>query len=159
VGYLVTYLSQRGAVTGRLRAINAVADLLGGDPVPIWKAVGRLFYNAHFVPTTVPGLGGPQTENFVAGGPTLLYLVAPLALLAAGALAARAAGPEPWLAGGLVFAGYLPLAVLGAIGFGYGVGDGAVAPDLVAAVLLAGVVYPVAFGAVGGLVGDRLATD
>ena len=54
----------------------------------------------------------------------------------------------------------LALAVAGAtVAFAYGVGDaGSVHPDYVTGALLAGVVYPAAFGSIGGaissLVGD-----
>lgn len=158
LGYLVTYVTQRGLVQDRIRGFNAIAELFGGDPIPVWKAVAWLLYNAHFVVTEVPGFGGTRTENFIAtadeGSLVLLYLVPPLALLAAGAavaLLSTARTPGAGGAGGaLVVVGYLPLAVGVAIVSGYAVGDGTVAPDLVTATLLAGVVYPLVFGAVGG---------
>jgi len=54
-------------------------------------------------------------------------------------------------AGATVIVGYLPLAVLGALAIGHTFGEGiTVAPDLITAVALAGVVYPAFFGAVGG---------
>jgi hypothetical protein len=43
-----------------------------------------------------------------------------------------------------------PARGVGAVAFSYSVGDGAIAPDLLTAVLLAGVVYPVALGGAGG---------
>jgi hypothetical protein len=162
LGYLVVYLTQSGSVEERLRGINFVAELLGGDPIPAWKAVGWLFYNAHFVETTVPSLAGTRTVNFLAeaGSPDWLYLLAPLLLVAAGfAIAylsdARAPGPSG-VVGVLAVVGYLPLAALGIALFGYGVGDGSIAPDAVTAVLLAGAVYPILFGAIGGVLGGRL---
>ncbi|MFC6730515.1 transporter, partial [Natronoarchaeum mannanilyticum] len=92
LGYLVTYVTQRGSVEERFEGFNFVADLLGGDPIPAWKGVGWLFYNAHFVDTEIPGFGGTQTRNFVAnadgGSLALLFLVPPLLLLGAGVVAA-----------------------------------------------------------------------
>ena len=161
LGYLVTYLTQRGTVEERLRGFNFVAELFGGDPIPAWKAVGWLFFNAHFVETELPGFGGTRTENFVAsvgdGSLTWLYLVPPLILLAAGvvlAVLSRAGTPADGVVlGALVVVGYLPLAVAGAFVFGFGGTDWTIAPDVVTAVLLAGIVYPTVFGAVGGAIG------
>lgn len=159
LGYLFTYVTQNGAVEEQLAGFNALADLFGGDPIPTWQAVGWLFYNGHFVDTRVPSLiGGAQMTNFIsqADGGTLsmLFAVPPVLLILAGVVAGRVAGATE-LAGGakfgaLVVVGYLPLAILGAFLFRFSVGDGTVAPDLVTAVLLAGAVYPAAFGAIGG---------
>ena len=165
VGYLVTYVTQQGVVEERLRGFNVVAELFGGDPIPVWKAVGWLFYNAHLVETRVPGFGGPRTVNFIAeteaGSVPVLYLLPPVVLLGAGAAVALVAGvdaPDAGTGAGLLVAvGYLPLAVVGALLVGYPIGDGQVAPDLVTAVALAGVVYPAVFGAIGGGVGGVLA--
>jgi hypothetical protein len=72
-------------------------------------------------------------------------------LLVAGLLLARVAGADTPAdgagAGAGVVVGYLPPALAGAIVFSHG---GSIAPDLVTAVLLAGVVYPVVLGGVGG---------
>lgn len=164
LGYLVTYVTQGGIVEERLRGFNVVAGLFGADPIPVWKAVGWLFYNAHLVETRIPGLGGPRTINFVAeaeaGAVPLLYLLPPAVLLGTGAAVALLGGVDAPDAGGvaglLVVLGYLPLAVGGALAVGYPIGEGQVGPDLVTAVGLAGLVYPAVFGAVGGAVGGAL---
>ncbi|WP_049906531.1 hypothetical protein [Halorubrum aidingense] len=165
LGYLFAYVTQSGQVEDQLAGFNAFADLFGGDPIPAWQGVGWLFYNGHFVDTQVPSLiGGARSLNLIAeadgGSLTLLYVVPPVLLIVAGIVAARIAGAtEPVdgaTAGVSVLAGYLPLAVLGAFLFRYSVGDGAVAPDIVTAVLLAGAVYPAAFGGVGGAVAALL---
>ena len=52
--------------------------------------------------------------------------------------------------------GDLPLALLGHFLFAY---DGSIAPDLVTALLLAGLAYPLVFGAVGGAVWSALSED
>ncbi|WP_458185796.1 hypothetical protein [Haladaptatus sp. NG-WS-4] len=116
--------------------------------------------------TEIPGFGGTRTENFIAsaddGSLTHLYLLPPLFLLGAGFAVAYLSGIETPNAGGvvgtLVVVGYLPLAVAGAFAFGYGIGDGTIAPDVVTAVLLAGVVYPAVFGGLGGMGGKAVAT-
>ena len=160
LGYLLVYITQRGSVEERLSTFNVITDLLGGDPIPPWQAVGWLYYNAHFVATRLPGIGGPTTRNFIAsaddGGLTLLYLLPPLFLLGAGyavTVVANAERPEAGaVPGASVVAGYLPLALLGIVAFSYGTDDGAIAPDAVTAVLLAGLVYPLIFGAIGGAI-------
>ncbi len=167
LGYLVVYVTQRSWVDEQLRTINVVADLFGGDPIPSWQGIGWLFYNAHFVDTEIPALGGTQVRNFIAtaddGSLTLLYLVPPLLLVAAGFATASLAGVrdpgESAPLGGLVAVGYLPLTILGAFAFRYAVGDGSVTPDLLTAVVIAGVVYPVAFGAAGGAIAGVVGDD
>ncbi|MUW13726.1 transporter [Halorubrum sp. CBA1125] len=158
LGYLVTYATQRGQVEEQLRAFNALTELFGGDPLPAWQAVGWLFYNAHAVATEIPApLGGTRVVNFIAetdgGSLSLLYAVPPVLLLVAGLVVARVAGAREPAAGAasgaLVVVGYLPLAAIGTFLFRYSVGEGAVAPVLVTA-LLAGIVYPVVAGAIGG---------
>lgn len=164
-GYLVAYVTQRERIDDELAAFNFVADLFGGDPIPSWQAVGWVFYNAHFVATEVPSLaGGARVENFIAsaddGSLTFLYAVPVVLLLAAGFAASSLADAETPVdgasVGALVVAGYLPLAVVGAFAFRYAVGEGTIAPDPVTAVLLAGVVYPAVFGAVGGAVAEAV---
>ena len=167
-GYLSTYVTQQNQVDEQLAGFNFLADLFGSDPIPAWQAVGWLFYNAHFVDTEIPSLvGSGRSLNLIAeadgGSLALLYVVPPLFLLVAGLAVGRLAGASTPVDGAksgvLVLAGYLPLAVIGAFLFRYSVGDGSVAPDLITAVLLAGVVYPVVFagagGALSGLIANR----
>ncbi len=159
LGYLTVYASQRGRIEERLEAFNFIADLFGSDPIPAWQAVGWVFYNAHFVATEIPQpFGGVRVENLIASadGLTYLYLLPPALLLLAGVAVGRfvAAGTptDGAAAGATVAAGYLPAAIIGVVAFRYAVGDGTVTPDLVTAVLLAGVVYPLCFGAIGGAI-------
>lgn len=172
LGYVVTYASQGDAVAEQLRSFNFLADLLGGDPIPVWQGVGWLFYNAHFVRTRIPGIGGPRSENFIAAGDggslTLLYLVPVLALFAAGFAVAWLAGADDRdgmdstsgaLDGAAVAIGYLPLAVLGLVVFSYAVGDGAIEPDPITAVAVAGLLYPVVWGGLGGAVAGLVAGE
>lgn len=159
LGYVLTYTWQAPAVQESLRSINFVTELFGGESVPAWKAVGWLFYNAHVVATRVTGFGGADMVNFVSraedGSLVVLYVLPPLLLLLAGAAVARYGNADrpgsAAAAGAAVVAGYLPLAVVGAFLFAHTFGgDVRIAPDLVTAVALAGVVYPAFFGAVGG---------
>ncbi|WP_128905451.1 transporter [Halorubrum amylolyticum] len=165
LGYLVVYVTQGDRIEEGLSGINFFADLFGGDPISTWQAAGWMFYNAHFVDVDVPSLiGGAQSTNLITqaegGSLTFLFVVPPILLLLAGAVAGRTANAdnpvEGAQAGAFVLAGYLPLAVIGAFLFRYAVGDGTVAPDLVTAVLLAGAVYPAVFGAIGGAASSLL---
>ncbi|GAA0538393.1 transporter [Halorubrum ejinorense] len=164
LGYLFVYVTQSDQVEEGLSGINFFADLFGGDPISVWRGVGWLFYNAHFVDVSVPSLiGAARSVNFVsqADGGAYLFVVPPVLLVLAGLAAGRVAGASTPVdgarAGALLTAGYLPLAVVGGFLFRVSVGDGAtVAPDMITTVLLAGAVYPVAFGAIGGAVSSVL---
>lgn len=162
LGYLVTYLTQASAVRDRLGALNFVASLFGGDPAAAWQGVGWYFYNAHFVSTVVPTLGGgTRSVDLLASADAslgYLYLVPPVALLAAGAAIAFVAEAESPADGSIAALGVVPayfvLALVGAFLFAYGGGDvGSIHPDYVTAALLAGLVYPAVFGGIGGAVG------
>jgi len=163
LGYLTVYLTQSARIEEGLSGLNFLAELFGNDPISTWQVSGWMFYNAHFVDTVIPAVfGGTQSQNLVsqAEGASFLFVVPPVLLLAAGVVAGRIAGADTpgggAQAGAFVLAGYLPLALVGAFAFRYAVGDGSVAPDIVTAVLLAGAVYPAAFGAIGGAASSLL---
>ncbi|WP_198662118.1 hypothetical protein [Halorussus litoreus] len=170
-GYLVVYVARADAVSEALRGVGFVSEVLGGDAIPAWKGVAWLFANAHFVDARLSApMLGTETFNAVTGeGSGLLLALPPVVLLAAGALAAwaRRSGSAPRsgaaggrdsglrsavTAGAAVALGYLPLSV--ATGFltehAIGGSGPTIALDPVTAVLLAGLVYPVVFGALGG---------
>lgn len=160
LGYLLTYVWRAPAVDEQLQGINALAELLGAQTIPTWKAIGWLFFNAHAVATRVPAIGGgDRMVNFISaaegGSLTILYVLVPALLVLAGAAVSRY-GPADRVAnaaaaGATVVAGYLPLALISAFAVGHTFGEGiTVAPDMVTAVALAGLVYPAFFGAVGG---------
>ncbi|WP_336036673.1 transporter [Halobacterium yunchengense] len=166
VGYVLTYLWQADAVRDSLEAYNAIVEFLGGDPVPAWTAVGWLYYNAHNVAVTHPALGGGRvSRNFIADGnaPVLLYLLPPLLLAVAGFAVARRAGAatasDGARAGGTVAAGYVLLAVVGLVAFRYSAGGATMHVDYALGVLLAGLLYPLGFGALGGALGAATAAS
>lgn len=152
LGYLFTYVITASDIRNSLmgRVLEAV-------DVPVWKAVGWVFFNAHFVTTNVEGFFG-GARNFIGGenGFTpLLYVVPPLLLLGAGLAVARYRGAtetgDAAVAGLTAVVGYAVLSVVGV--FVFAVGGGDIQPDVIAGVLLAGVVYPAVFGAVGAAIG------
>lgn len=161
VGYVVTYLWKASAVDRALDPLNVATELFGGDPIPVWKVVGWLFYGAHFVPTKIQvGPVGPQSVDVIAAGDgslEILYLLPPVLLLASGFLIGwrtdrRLSIGDRALVGGAVALGYAPVAILTAIVVQ--IGDSG--PDLLQAALVAGVLYPLVFGGVGALLAGQL---
>jgi hypothetical protein len=154
LGYLLTYVAV--ADTIRSSPVTQILELLTRNS-PVWKLVGWTYYGGHFVDAIVPGLfGGSNAVNLVAADPITdaVYLFAPLVLVLAGVVVAHVAGATTPTAGAkagvAVVAGYLPLAVAGVFVFTIRIEDVTAAPDLAPAVLLAGILYPLVFGAVGG---------
>lgn len=155
----------------------SLADALAATDVtvPAWKAAGLLFYNAHLVGTVVPApRGGSVTRNLLSNGGALmqlLFAVPPLVLVAAGLLVTRDAptvrglrydlgsgAVRYGLNGGLAtMLGYLPLAMAGSFVFAVGRSGPDVAPDVLGAWVLAGALYPLLFGGIGGVLGRAVA--
>lgn len=155
LGYLVTW------ILAGTRAANATDWWPLGGSIPEWKAVLWVFYDAHFVGTRTPEIVGPGGNVWAGGdlidtvgllGVEYLYAVPVLALLAVGARAAMLAGAatprEGLMAGTTVAIGYLALVVAGLFAGSHG----GIAPSPLRALAIAGVVYPVAFGGIGGAV-------
>ena len=162
LGYLVTYLLHAGGVRDALA--TDVLEFLAGDPVT-WKLVGWLYFNAHFVDASVPGPLGRSTVNLLSGAeqPALLalYALPPVTLLATGAVTAYGASEtgEGTKSGAAVAVGYLLASLVAAFLVRISVVDAVAGPSLVTAVLLAGLVYPLVFGAAGGAVTGLVAPE
>ncbi len=159
VGYVITYLWRGRDIEESLQPMEALLQLFEAEPIGTWRAVGWLFYNGHFVDTRVSSeIGVIETVayvNFVAEGAgniELLYLVPPVLLLLAGALLAWYVDVDEPVdgaaSGAAVVLGYLPVIAIGLIAFAYN----STRPDPVPAIVLAGIVYPVVFGAIGGAI-------
>lgn len=165
LGYVVTFVWQSDSARESLQAYNAVMEFLGGDPVPVWQAVGWLFYNAHYVSVSYPTFGGGRTSrNLIVDGnaPTLLLLLPPVFLAIAGFVLARSAdvydtGPGARV-GASVTVGYFVFALLGLVAFQYSAGDATMHPNYALGAILAGIVYPLLFGALGGALGGSTAS-
>lgn len=156
-GYLVTYVLYADRIDDRI-GTEVLSFLAGGDVT--WKLVGWLFYNAHYASVRVPGLFGDASRNFVSGADELgvlaLLVLPPVLLAFAGALAARGITDASAVGarnGAAVALGYLPLSVAGISLFSVSGGGATAQPEGTAAALLAGLVYPVAFGGLGGALG------
>lgn len=162
VGYLLAFLIASGEI---------------GESVPNWKGVAWYFYNAHLVDITLSTsagqFSGSDTGNLVETSAEstiqLLYFVPPVLLALGGALLARVLGvtadtTEAAKAGALGVASYLPLAALGVfltehtgtVSAGFTEASATWSVQLLPAVLLAGILYPLVFGAAGGAAASAL---
>jgi len=156
VGYVLTYVLVSSDV--RDSGLNQFAQAFG-DGDATYELVGWVLFNAHFVDVVIDaGFFGSRTATFVGGEDgftTLLYVVPPALLVAGGLAVGRSQGVTDVdagaVAGALVVPGYLVLCVVGAVLFRVEAGGAAGEPDLLPAVLLAGLVYPLVFGALGGV--------
>ncbi|PSQ56455.1 MAG: hypothetical protein BRD23_09430 [Halobacteriales archaeon SW_9_67_25] len=163
LGYLLTYLVASGRI--RESGLGQLLEFLGEDGA-VYKLVGWVFYNSHFVETVVDGAPVSVAGNAIGGDQgftPLLFVVPPALLLAAGLAVARFQGSETSrdgiLAGVAVVPAYLVLSVAGALLFTISAGPATGRPDVLLAVLLAGVVYPAVFGGIGGVVAGTTASD
>ncbi|MCU4927008.1 hypothetical protein OB905_13615 [Halobacteria archaeon AArc-dxtr1] len=159
IGYLVAYV-----------AVADEARELGSD-IPEWMGVAWYYYNAHMVDLEVSGqlggISGTDSVDLIAeSGSTsaeLLYVVPPLVLIGIGAIAAyqldaRDLG-EGVIAGAPIAVGYAVVLGIGAVVaeasgessfFGFNM-SGSMAPELVPAVFLGGVLYPLVFATAGAV--------
>lgn len=156
VGYAITYL----LVAPNLRdsPLNRIIETLDGAPAT-HELVGWVFYNAHFVDVVldIPVLGS-QTTGYIGGDngfTAALYLVPVVLLVVAGALISRQQAATEPTAGGLagltLVPGYLVLTVIGGLLFEITVSGATGGPDLTAAIILAGVLYPAVCAGLGGV--------
>ena len=155
VGLLVTF------VTAGIAAASLSFDGPLSGTAPGWKTQLWVFYDAHFVGTQTASVFGPDGTLIGGGelfntidllGVEYLYAVPILVLVAAGAVVASVAGasdPYDGLRAGMgVTAGYVAMVVLGLLAAVH-LGTG---PSPLRAVVIAGIVYPVAFGSLGGFI-------
>lgn len=157
VGYAFTYLLVGSDV--RNSGINRFIEAFEGEPAT-YELVGWVFYNAHLTDVVYDGFGGMfLPANYVGGEDgftVLLYVIPPALLLAAGLALGRYQGETETNAGAVVGAtvlsGYLVASIVGVFLFEVSAAGTTGRPDLVPAVLIAGLVYPVVFGAAGGVV-------
>lgn len=148
-----------GYVATWILAGTKAANLTTGGSVPDWKVLLWLFYDSHFVGTHTPEVRGPG-GGLWGGGELIdtvgainaeyLFAVPIVLLLIAGATVAARTGVttlrDGLEAGLTITIGYLLVAILAL----FPASAGGIAPSPVRAIMIAGIVYPVVFGAIGG---------
>jgi len=161
-GFATTYVLVAPNV--RESGLNRIIETLDGEPAT-YELVGWVFYNAHLVETVIrdiPLLGSRATSYIggEAGFTTLLYAVPVAFLFAAGLGLARYVAVDTPTAGALVGStvvpGYLLAAVASVFLFEVTIGGATGGPDLLPAVVLAGIVYPLVCAGGGGAVSGLL---
>lgn len=135
-----------------------IADDVISNAVEAWRIAGLVFFNAHAVSTEIRQPFDVNTQNFLAADGTaqVLYLLPPIAIALAGLFVAHRTEPSQDLtanlqAGAAVVFGYSFLSVIGLVVFEAASGVTVFRPEPVGAVLVAGVLYPLVFGGLGGL--------
>lgn len=160
LGYLLSFLLVAGEA--RDAAFAEIAE---------WKVVAWYFYNAHFVDVMATGsvgdFGSSQTIDFIAQSSAastgLLYIVPPVVLIGVGFLLASrfdaTTMKDAAFAGTPVAIGYALFLTGGALVsratteatfVGVDVG-GSIGPQLLPAIVLAGLVYPLVFATLGAI--------
>ena len=163
VGYALTFLWRGRAIEESIEPLEALLAFVEAEPIGAWRVVGWLYYGGHFVDTRVTAEFGPfETTVYLdlvregAGNLEALYLVPPFLLLVAGAIVAAGFHVSDVQTGALlgasVLLGYVVAILGGLVVFAY---DGT-RPDPVPAIVIAGVLYPLVFGGVGGAIAAAL---
>jgi len=165
LGYVVTAVVKIGDVAGVLQ--HPLVDLSNLSTPADWQLLGWFFLAGHNATVTVAGtVGGSTTTSALAiDVPTWLLLLPVGLLFVAGFAVARyeevRAPGRGAMAGAAVALSYVVcvglLAVLSTWTVSQG-GDASlqIAPDLLQALAVAGVAYPLVFGGVGGALGAVL---
>lgn len=159
VSFIIGYV-----ITGFVWVLIEVEEL-GGNVV---ETVGHLYYNAQF--TDIEISGGPsnlQTVNYVTGhnttaveAPSIVYRLIPVLVpIVCGFLLARSVGTRTTRdgarAGASLVVGTVPLALLGTSVFTIE-GDVVASLPLVDSLLLVGILFPLIFGVIGGVLSTQL---
>lgn len=160
--FVATYVLT--AFAGLISSGSSLSDFASdGVSIPLWKVAGWVFYSAHGGEVDVSVAGSSAGVGFVSS--PLIYALPPILLVAAGyVLASESDSPTriAMLKGGASIAvGYGALSILGVFLTKYSISmlvTLSVEPDPVTGILLAGVLYPVAFGTVGGAIAHELST-
>lgn len=156
VGYGLTYALVADDISESF--LQQVIETFQESPAT-YEMVGWVFYNAHFVDTRIEGvpLLGGSTTNFIRGEEeftVLLYFIPVALLIGAGLALARyeaVDSPTDGIINGVTLVpGYLFAIGVGVLLFEVTIGSVSAAPDMVQAIGLAGVTYPLLFGAIGG---------
>ena len=161
IGLLIAFIIGGVAAT-RLAGVGPF-----GGTIPEWKATIWVYFDAHFVGTRTAELFGPDGRLWSGGELVLtvslleieyLFVVPVVVLVLVGALLASrlecTEGRDGMMIGMSLVFGYFPLVVIGLlVSMHFGTG-----PSPLRAVVIAGVVYPVFLGAIGGFLAGHFGT-
>jgi len=166
LGYLLTYAllaSSAMSVLARHGPQYSIArDVLPqfSGSIPVWQAVGWLYYNAHWASVKFQQVGqqGGNFLNFLAyegGALAWLWLLPAIILVGTGALFAYLTDLRTWnagaLAGATITVGYALALLVGIEGLAVEVSGVLISPELTLVALLG---FPLVFGCLGGLLGS-----
>lgn len=156
LGYLFTYVIAGTQL--RESGLNAIIEITEGGSAA-YELVGWVFFNAHFVDIVYTGLGRALPASYIGGDQgftVLLYGIPPALLIAAGLAISRyegTAGPvRGAITGGLVTPGYFIGCLLGVFLFRVSALGATGEPDMLTGIILAGIIYPIVFGGIGGAI-------
>ncbi|WP_135667167.1 hypothetical protein [Halorhabdus rudnickae] len=172
VGFAVIYLRTAGSLSADdIETIGGLGELgIQIDPPGVWQVVGWLYYAAHNVDVMleVSGLGRSRTGRLPLTEGILWerwFVLVPIVTLLAAGFVLAFVGSAPDLRGAIltgssVAVGYATLAVAGVVvtawditvSYGSLSASGSVSPDPLWGVLLAGILYPILLGGLGGAV-------
>jgi len=171
VGYVLTAVAAQPTMDGDPRM--EILEAATGQTVTV-EALAWTYFNAHLVTTEIPQGGMftllPPEQNVLLDGPGLewvLFSVPPLVLLVGGALVTqrhleRLESPiDGAITGAMIAVGYLLVTIVALLVTTLAVDSGVIRASPFDAILIAGLVYPFLFGAIGGtvtyVVQDRMA--
>jgi hypothetical protein len=163
-GYLLTLLVKSGDVSDLFTRSLGDAQGSGITPPGDWQVIGWFFFQMHTVATeTTLAVGGQSQTTTTAGSIESWMLLVPIVLLAgAGFIVARQANVDGILggarAGATTVLGYVILAAVTAFVVTWsasisalgGTASVSIGPPVAVGVLTVGIIYPLAFGAIGG---------
>lgn len=160
--YVVSYI-----VTFVFMSLDGVSRM--PSEVPFWKTVGWIFYGVHFVNSELSVNGQSQSIDIFQEAsansaltstiPELVYYLAPIVILISAGYFTYLRATEVNLStsnaaavGGTVIVGYFVLGIIGKFVFSESRAVGTFAPELAMSVVLLGIIYPLIFGGIGGVV-------
>jgi len=165
LGYGVIALSKSDAIDS-VSGLFGVLSQFGGDfEYPAgWKLAGWVFYRAHNVDVLID-VSGSNSPNPVALTESVFwepwfFAVPVVALVVLGAAVAYATAARSavagTVAGGSVVFGYVLAVAAGVVVTGWSTSvlnvEASAGPNLVVAILLAGIAYPLVIGGIGGAI-------
>ncbi|MFP8958564.1 hypothetical protein ACLI4Y_17775 [Natrialbaceae archaeon A-CW3] len=169
VGYILTYLLAGSTIRSDLR--TEILESSTGETLTA-ELVAWTYVNAHGVATQIPQHGLfsllPAEQNAVThggGSEWVLLLLPPIVLALAGAtistrrLDTLETHTDAAIVGAMVAVGYLLATIVAVLVSTVPVEGGVIRPAPLESVFVVGIVYPLVFGAVGGILTRRFFVD